>query len=185
MSVVSKVGGGMVGVLANSRVWKPPTIGPSVRAERLVVSEVVEGVVDRRGRVGDRQEAGVIEARQARERSLAVVEEDRAVLADLREDAVIVGVVGLAGEWAGGQLAEDVQGVAAQAGGAEVGAGVEGQAGRVGKRDRVAAAHVDVHHLVAEGAGVDRQRADVAGGVGDVGRRQSGQSGWLARCWPR
>ena len=30
MSVVSKVGGGANGVLANSRVWKPPTIGPSV-----------------------------------------------------------------------------------------------------------------------------------------------------------
>ena len=44
--------------------------------------------------------------------SLAVVEEDRAVLADLREDAVIVGVVGLAGERARGQLAEDVHCVA-------------------------------------------------------------------------
>ena len=52
-------------MLANSRVWKPTTIGPSVAAERLVVSEVVEGVVDRRGRVGDRQEAGVVEAREA------------------------------------------------------------------------------------------------------------------------
>ena len=71
-----------------------------------------------------------------------------------------------------GSVAEDVQGVGADTGGAEVGAGVEGQAGRVDERDRVAAAHVDVHHLVAEGVGVDRQRADVAGRVDDVGRRQ-------------
>ena len=122
---------GRVGVLANSRVWKPPTIGPVGRAERLVVSEVVEGVVDRRRRVGDRQEAGVVEAREAVERSLAVVEEDRAVLADLREDALIVGVVGLAGERAGGQLAEDVQGVACRQPRCRIGAGVEGQARRI------------------------------------------------------
>ena len=117
ISVVSKlVGNGGVGVLANSRVWKPPTIGPSVALNDWSGSaEVVEGVVDRRGRVGDRLEAGVIEAREARGRSLAIVEEDRAVLADLREDGGIVGVVGLAGERAGGQLAEDVQGVGAKA----------------------------------------------------------------------
>ena len=176
ISVVSNVGGGTNGVLANSRVWKPHDHRSVGGAERLVVSEVVEGVVDRRRRVGDRQEAGVIEAREARERSLAVVEEDRAVLADLREDAVIVGVVGLACERAGGQRAEDVEGVAVGGGGPEVSAGIEDQTRRVHERDRVAAAHVDVHHLVAEGAGVDRQRADVAGDVGDVSRSKSGQS---------
>ena len=52
-------------------------------------------------------------------------------------------------------------------------------------RDRVAAAHVDVHHLGAEVAGVDGQRAQVGGRVGDVGRCQSGQRAWSAPCWTR
>ena len=74
-------------MLANSRVWKPRDDRTGRRrVNDWSASEVVEGVVDRRRRVGDRQQAGVIEAREAREYSLAVVEEDRAVLADLRED---------------------------------------------------------------------------------------------------
>ena len=93
--------------------------GPVGGAERLVgIAEVVEGVVDRRGRVGDRLQAGVIETREA-DGIPAVVEEDRAVLADLGEDGLIIGVVGLAGERAGGELAEDVQGVAVETAGAE------------------------------------------------------------------
>ena len=143
-----------------------------MRAERLVVGEVVEGVVDRRRRVGDRQEAGVIEARQAVERSLAVVEEDRAVLADLREDAVIVGVVGLAGERAGGQLAEDVQGVVPKRV-AEVSAGVEDQARRAEQtgiglpppRSRCSTPGCRT------ASGVDGQRAERRRRVGDVMRQ--------------
>ena len=44
------------------RVGSRGPVGPSCARERLVVGEVVEGVVDRRGRVGDRLEAGVVEA---------------------------------------------------------------------------------------------------------------------------
>src|SRR5208337_4039914 len=80
-------------------------------AERLVgVAEVVEGVVDRRGRVGDRLQAGVPEACQGRWQSRAVIEIDGAVVRR-SADVGVFGVVGLAGEWAGGKLAEDVQGV--------------------------------------------------------------------------
>ena len=114
MFVVSKVGGAggrRVGEL--DRVEARGPSGRPVARERLIVGEVVEGVVDRRGRVVDRLEAGVVETGGSN--VLAVGEEDRAVLADLREDGWIVGVVGLARERARGELAEDVQGVAAPA----------------------------------------------------------------------
>ena len=58
-------GGPGVGVLVElESVEAPGSTGPIGRGERLVgVAEVVEGVVDRRGRVADRLQPGVIEAR--------------------------------------------------------------------------------------------------------------------------
>ena len=112
MFVVSKFSGvGGVGVLTNWMVLKPRTVGPLLAQERLVrIAEVVEGVVGRRGGVVDRLEAGVNRGSQCRSPNKGRInEEDRAVLAHLRENALVVGVMGLAGERARRKLAEEVQ----------------------------------------------------------------------------
>ncbi len=87
--------------------------GPSGRlcTERLIgVAEVVEGVDGRRGRVVDRLEAGVVEAGgRLRVESVKKIEP---YWPTCGKTVWIIGVVGLAGERARGELAGDVQGVA-------------------------------------------------------------------------